>query len=64
MEACGVNLSAQDLVVISTALVAAIGNAYLFVVAVRDGHRGLQGASAMALFGFMLVAAVFLLGAL
>jgi hypothetical protein len=57
------SLSAQDTVVISTALVAAIGNAYLFVAAVHDGHRGLQGASAVALFVFMLVAAVFFLRA-
>jgi hypothetical protein len=64
MEACGVNLSAQDTVVISTALVAAIGNAYIFVAAVHDGHRGLQGATAVALFVFMLVAAVFFLRAL
>ena len=58
------NLSAQDTVVISTALVAAIGNAYLFVAAVQDGHRGLYRATAGALFVFMLVAAVFFLRAL
>jgi hypothetical protein len=40
-----VNLSAQDLIVISTALVGAIGNAYLFVAAVHDGHRGLYRAA-------------------
>ena len=55
------NLSAQDTVVISVSLVAAIGNAYLFVAAVHDGHRGLYRASAVTLFGFMLVAAVFFL---
>jgi hypothetical protein len=64
VEAGGVSLSTQDAVVISTALVAAIGNAYLFVAAGHDGHRGLQGASAVALFVFMLVAAVFFLRAL
>jgi hypothetical protein len=59
-----VNLSLQDTVVISTALVGAIGNAYLFVAAVHDGHRGLQGAAAAAFFVFCLVAAVFFLRAL
>jgi hypothetical protein len=44
---CRVNLSAQDLIVISTALVGAIGNAYLFVAAVHDGHRTLYGAAAV-----------------
>jgi hypothetical protein len=59
-----VNLSAQDLIVISTAVVGAIGNAYLFVAAVHDGHRGLYGAAGVAFFGFVLVAAVFFLRAL
>jgi hypothetical protein len=54
MEAGGVNLSAQDLVVISTALVCAIGNAYLFVAAVHDGHRGLYRAAGVAFFVFSL----------
>ena len=58
------NVSAQDLVVISTALVGAIGNAYLFVAAVHDGHRGLYRAAAVAFFVFVLVAAVFYLRAL
>ena len=58
------DLSAQDLVVISTALVGAIGNAYLFVAAVHDGQRGLYRAAGVAFFGFVLVAAVFFLRAL
>jgi hypothetical protein len=33
-----VSLSAQDLIVISTALICATGNGYLFVAAVHDGH--------------------------
>ena len=52
-------LSAQDLIVISTALVGAIGNAYLFVAAVHDGHRSLYRAAGVAFFVFSLVAAVF-----
>ena len=55
------NLTLQDTVVISTALVGAIGNAYLFVAAVHDGHRGLYRAAAVAFLVFSLVAAVFFL---
>ena len=57
-------LSAQDLIVISTALVGAIGNAYLFVAAVHDGHRSLYRAAGVAFFVFSLVAAVFFVRAL
>jgi hypothetical protein len=63
MEVGGVSLSAQDLVVISTALICAIGNAYLFVAAVHNGHRALYWSAAVAFFGFVLVAAVFFLRA-
>jgi hypothetical protein len=59
-----VNLSAQDLIVISTALIGAIGNGYLFVVAVHDGHRGLYRSAVVVFFIFSLVAAVFILRAL
>jgi hypothetical protein len=62
MEVGGVSLSAQDLVV-STALICAIGNAYLFVAAVHDGHRALYRSAAVAFFGFVLVAAVYFLRA-
>jgi hypothetical protein len=57
-----VNLSLQDTVVITTALIGAMGNAYLFVVAVHDGHRGLYRAAGVAFFIFSLVAAVFFQG--
>jgi len=59
-----VNLSLQDTIVISTALVGAIGSAYFFVVAVHDGHRGLYRSAALAFFVFALVAAVFFVRAL
>jgi hypothetical protein len=59
MEACGVNLSLQDTVVITTALIGAMGNGYLFVAAVHDGHRGLYRSAAAAFFVFSLVAGVF-----
>jgi hypothetical protein len=64
MEAGGMNLSLQDTVVITTALIGAMGNGYLFVAAVHDGHRGLYRAAAVAFFIFSLVAAVFFLRAL
>jgi hypothetical protein len=59
-----VNLSLQDLIVISTALIGAIGNGYLFVAAVYDGHRGLYRPAGVAFFIFSLVTAVFILRAL
>jgi hypothetical protein len=58
-----VNLSAQDLIVISVAFVGAIGNVYFFVAAVQDGHRALYRSAAVAFFIFSLVAAVFFLRA-
>jgi membrane-bound metal-dependent hydrolase YbcI (DUF457 family) len=64
MEVGGVSLSAQDLLVISIALICAIGNAYLFVAAVHDGHRGLYCSAAVAFFVFSLVAAVFFVRAM
>jgi hypothetical protein len=61
VEACGVSLSAQDLIVVSTALICATGNGYLFVAAVHDGHRALYRAAGVTFFVFVLVAAVFFL---
>jgi hypothetical protein len=58
------NFSAQELIVISTALICGIGNAYLFVAAVHDGHRSLYRAAGVAFFVFSLVAAVFFVRAL
>jgi hypothetical protein len=56
-----VSLSAQDLIVVSTAVICAIGNGYLFVAAVHDDHRSLYRAAGVAFFVFSLVAAVFFL---
>jgi hypothetical protein len=64
MGAGSVNLSVQDVIVISTALICAIGNGYLFVAAVHDGHRGLYRAAGVAFFVFSLVGAVFFVRAL
>ena len=58
------NVTLQGTVVISTALIGAIGNAYLLVAALHDGHRGLYRAEEGAFFIFSLVAAVFFLRAL
>lgn len=58
------NLSLEDTVVITTALIGAMGNGYLFVAAVLDGHRALYRAAAVAFFVFVLVTAVFFLRAL
>ena len=55
------SLSAQDLIVISTALLCATGNGYLFVAAVHDDHRALYRAAGVAFLVFVLVAAVFFL---
>jgi hypothetical protein len=63
MEACGVNLTPQETILISTALISAAGNGHLFIAAVHDGHRGLYRAAAVAFFIFSLVAAVFFLRA-
>ena len=64
MGAGSVNLSVQDVIVISTALICAIGNGYLFVAAVHDGHRGLYRAAGVVFFVFSLVGAVFFVRAL
>jgi hypothetical protein len=60
----GVNLSAQDTVVMAVALVAAAGNAYLFVVGTLDQDRRLFLSAAVAFFAFSLVGAVFFLRAM
>jgi hypothetical protein len=59
-----VNLTLQDIIVISTALIAAIGSAYFYVVGTLDQDRSLSRSAALAFFVFSLVAAVFFLRAL
>jgi hypothetical protein len=58
-----VNLSTQDLILISTALVATAVNAVFFVGGVLDGDRRLSRAAAAAFLVFGVAAAVFFLGA-
>jgi hypothetical protein len=60
----GMNLTPQETIVITTALIGAAGSAYLLVAAVHDGQRGTDRAAAVAFFVFSLVAAVFFLRAL
>lgn len=58
MEGGAMNLTTQETLVITTALIGAAGNGYLFVAAVHDGHRGLYRAASGAFFIFSRVAAV------
>ena len=58
------NLSLQDIIVMTVALIAAIGNAYFYIVGVLDQDRRLSRSAAVAFFGFTLVGAVFFLRAL
>ena len=49
----------QDLIVLAVTLVAAVGCAYYYVVAVLDQHRALSRSAALAFFVFSLIFAVF-----
>lgn len=47
-----------DFLVLLVAIVAAVGCAYYYIVAVLDGHRALSRSAALAFFIFSLVVAV------
>ena len=49
----------QDLLLLSVAIIAAVGCAYYYVVAVLDGHRALSRSAALAFFIFSLIIAVY-----
>ena len=49
-----------DFLVLVVAIVAAIGCAYYYVVAVLDGHRALSRSAAIAFLFFSLMVAVFI----
>jgi len=49
----------QDLVLLAVAILAALGCAYYYVVAVLDGHRALSRSAALAFFIFSLIVAVY-----
>jgi hypothetical protein len=49
----------QDFILLAVAILAAVGCAYYYVVAVLDGHRALSRSAALAFFVFSLLVAVF-----
>ena len=49
----------QDFLLLSVAILAAVGCAYYYVVAVLDGHRTLSRSAALAFFVFSLLVAVY-----
>ena len=51
---------AQDFLLLAVAILAAVGCAYYYVVAVLDGHRALSRSAALAFFVFSLIVAVYL----
>ena len=49
----------RDLLLLMVAIIAAVGCAYYYVVAVLDGHRALSRSAALA-FVFSLIVAVYI----
>ena len=49
----------QDLILLAVAIIAAVGCAYYYIVAVLDGHRALSRSAALAFFVFSLLVAVY-----
>ena len=49
----------QDYILLVVAILAAVGCAYYYVVAVLDGHRALSRSAAIAFFVFSLLVAVY-----
>ena len=49
----------QDFLLLMVAIIAAVGCAYYYVVAVLDGHRALSRSAALAFFVFSLLVAVY-----
>ena len=50
----------QDLLLLMVAIIAAVGCAYYYVVAVLDKHRALSRSAALAFFIFSLIVAVYI----
>jgi hypothetical protein len=50
----------RDLLLLMVAIIAAVGCAYRYVVAVLDGHRALSRTAALAFFVFSLIVAVYI----
>ena len=49
----------RDLLLMMVAIIAAVGCAYYYVVAVLDGHRTLSRSAVLAFFVFSLIVAVY-----
>jgi hypothetical protein len=54
-----VGAKVQDFLLLAVAILAAVGCAYYYVVAVLDGHRPLSRSAALAFFVFSLIVAVY-----
>jgi hypothetical protein len=54
-----VGAKVQDLILLAVAILAAVGCAYYYIVAVLDGHRALSRSAALAFFVFSLLVAVY-----
>ena len=50
---------AQDLLLLAVAILAAVGCAYYYIVAVLDGHRALSRSAPLAFFVFSILVAVY-----
>ena len=50
----------RDLLLLTVAIIAAVGCAYYYVVAVLDGHRALSRSAVLAFFIFSLIVAVYI----
>jgi hypothetical protein len=55
-----VGAKVQDFLLLAVAILAAVGCAYYYVVAVLDRHRALSRSAALAFFVFSLIVAVYL----
>ncbi len=53
-------IGTQDILGLAVAIVAAVGCAYYYIVAVLDNHRALSRSAALGFFAFNVVAAIFL----
>ena len=49
----------RDLLLLMVAIIAAVGCAYYYIVAVLDGHRALSRPAVLAFFVFSLIVAVY-----
>ena len=50
----------RDILLLMVAIIAAVGCAYYYIVAVLDGHRALSRSAALAFFVFSLIVAVYI----